>query len=786
MHELGVYFDRTDFWWGEIETAPGQWDWSRADAVVACLERHDVQIYPILSYGARWWKDRTAPLDESEQQQFAEYVYRTVSRFKDRVTFWSVWNEPNILPFWSPEPRAEDYAALLKRAYQAAKRADPDCRICAPVVAPLGRWDEKFVTRLYQLGCRDYFDVFDYHYYRNGPPEKVVPRELAEIRALMARYGDEDKPIWISEFGVAAPIKNKTTSYDLQASLVVRNHLVALAEGVEKLFYFDLQNWNDTPGESWDSKLGLVEAGGEKKPSFYAYQTMVRVVDHTDVLGRVAGLGDGVEGVLLRDPARRDYVLAAWTAGDNTATTITVLCEPRDVTVINYLGQTTCHPMIPPPQPGQRSRTLALPVNHHPQYIRGVLGGVYLPGAGAAFVPGLLRLSPGESRPLKFRVHPSLDVKDLTILAVDAPAGLVWDRSSQILSAGEGIRAGVYEIRARGAAVVPDFPDATPIEFTATASIEIIPALTLLLRPDLNDGQLTAQLTVINQSQLTSSGRLVLLDHDADRPDVETVLAEMAAFTVDSGASRSVEFPLDLNGLLARRRPSTWRATMGDISSRPFSVYPITYRAAGAVVDGRLDEWAGIEPVRLNRSDQLQRGAEGWTPDEVSGMVRVWVTSNTLFLAADVTDDQPFYNPHQPVEIWRGDAIELYLGFKGPTRRTVIDKTIEFQLGLAPTYADGAPIAFYFHADRRLNLARVAAEQAPAGWTLEAEIVLSELGDFTLKPGDVIGFDVAINDLDPGDWAPEGNDPGRVLMWNGTGNNWIDPSGWGMAVIVPE
>jgi len=47
----------------------------------------------------------------------------------------------------------------------------------------------------------------------------------------------------------------------------------------------------------------------------------------------------------------------------------------------------------------------------------------------------------------------------------------------------------------------------------------------------------------------------------------------------------------------------------------------------------------------------------------------------------------------------------------------------------------------------------------------------------------LIGLDAAVNDLDRDDWAPAGNEPGRALMWNGTGTNWIDPSGWGMAIL---
>nr|HQH12950.1 beta-galactosidase [Candidatus Sumerlaeota bacterium] len=191
MKELGVLWDRSDWWWHIIEPRQGEFDFSTPDNILKYFEERHIQIYPILCYGAAWWKERNAPLNDEEIEQFANYVSKTVERYKGSFKYWSIWNEPNILPFWAPEPNVEQYAKLLKKAYKAAKNADPDCVICAPVVAPVGQWDKKFVGRLLQLGCMDSFDVFDYHYYRNNMPEKEVPDEIADIKAFMRRYGEE-------------------------------------------------------------------------------------------------------------------------------------------------------------------------------------------------------------------------------------------------------------------------------------------------------------------------------------------------------------------------------------------------------------------------------------------------------------------------------------------------------------------------------------------------------------------------------------------------------------------
>jgi hypothetical protein len=71
---------------------------------------------------------------------------------------------------------------------------------------------------------------------------------------------------------------------------------------------------------------------------------------------------------------------------------------------------------------------------------------------------------------------------------------------------------------------------------------------------------------------------------------------------------------------------------------------------------------------------------------------------------------------------------------------------------------------------------------------MEAAIPLStyEVKPEALTDGTLLGFDVALNDRDAEDIAPMDNMPGCALMWNGSGMNWIDPSGWGIVVLRDE
>lgn len=791
MNELGVGWDRADLWWHIVEPEPGRFDFSRPDRVFDELERHGIQWYPILCYGAAGWKDRNAPQTDAEIDAFANYAYRVVSRYKDRAKIWSLWNEPNILPFWSPQPDPARYAQMMKAVRAAVRRADPEAQICAPVIAPLGAWDRKFVERLYQLGIHKDFDIFDYHYYRNHPPETEVPKELAEIRAVMRRHGD-DKPIWVSESGVNSPIGDKPESYDRQAAYVVRNQLLCLALGVKRFFYFDLQNWHDNPEGSWDASLGLVEAGGNKKPSFQAYKTLVAEVDHKEIVGRGNPFGDGgkdVECVLIHDPRTKEYTLAVWRTGSIPAPaeemkhSVGVLCEKKDIRVVGPFGEETVYPLADDPNAAYDTRrTVVVPIDGHPRYIHGVAPEGCLAAAAIRLDPALTILAPGEETSVALHVHPLMKNADARISLTRTPAAFKWDAASGALVCKENLPSGRYEITALIEYQYETPAGMKPGRMYRSAEVEIVPTLSLSLRPSIENGMLSARATVANRSARTLDQPMRLV---ARTDGAEAILDEAAREPIEPNATRAVDFPMEDIRLSEYAGSVDWVLKYGSEEARPFRVGVARFGEAGPVVDGDFSEWEGIPEIALDRESQIARNSGVWTKEDASARVRAWFTGDTMSIAAEVADDGPLHNPNPPLRMYQGDALEVFVGFQGPSSRTVIDKAVEFQIGLAPTSDTGKPSAFWFHKDVPIDGATVVVLPTESGYRIEASIPLKELGvsGLPLKSGTALAFDVTLDDLDADDWAPAGNDPGRSLAWTGGAANWIDPSGWGMIVL---
>ncbi len=194
MRGAGLSWVRSDIDWRKIEREPGVWDFSGYDRVVAECEGEGMQLLPILYRPPTWAQPVWEHLDE-----WAEFVRRFVEHYGRRLPVIEIWNEQNASGFWGDRPNATNYLAVLRRAREAAKGADPSVRVAFGGVAgvPLD-----FIEEIYRLGGADAFDIMNVHPYTEPyRPEGEIDADIESLRALMAKYGDADKPLWVTEVG---------------------------------------------------------------------------------------------------------------------------------------------------------------------------------------------------------------------------------------------------------------------------------------------------------------------------------------------------------------------------------------------------------------------------------------------------------------------------------------------------------------------------------------------------------------------------------------------------------
>ena len=265
MSAAAIPWDRFELWWSLAEPKPGTFDWRFFDKATDFYRSHGLSILGMLGYASAW-AGGAPPLNSTARTEFANFASQAVTRYKHTIRHWQVWNEPNIPTFWpAPDPAA--YAALLKATYQAVKAADPSAKV---ILGPTSGVDLGFLQTVVDAGANTSFDILSIHPYSlAGDP---VHQQLDALIAYTQNFANAIQPtsppvpIWITEIGWQTAGSLTPTE---QAAYLLQLYAIALARGVERIFWFCLEDF----AEPW----GIMTAGQPPQPkeSFIAYQQLV-------------------------------------------------------------------------------------------------------------------------------------------------------------------------------------------------------------------------------------------------------------------------------------------------------------------------------------------------------------------------------------------------------------------------------------------------------------------------------------------------------------------------------
>ena len=269
MRKAGIGWVRTDFDWSGVEREPGVWKFDHLDETVAWAETEGVRILPILDYDVPWARPAHKHLDK-----WLQYVRRLVTRYKDRVKYWEVWNEPNLEQFWKDKPNPNDYAKLLKATHKTIKGIDPELTVVLGGTAGIP-WP--YLEGIYAAGGKEFFDVMNVHPYRypQTPEERPLYDDLTRLRRLMQKHGDGAKPIWITEMGWPTHQGRRGVSELRQSQMLARSYLLSLQAGVDVVFWYEFQATERKPDYNEDH-FGMVHRNLSPKPAYTALATLTR------------------------------------------------------------------------------------------------------------------------------------------------------------------------------------------------------------------------------------------------------------------------------------------------------------------------------------------------------------------------------------------------------------------------------------------------------------------------------------------------------------------------------
>lgn len=308
LAQRGVHYVRQEFHWSAIEAIRGHMDWTSSDRIFSATQRNQIQVLPVLLSTPQWARAPsesgqypaidTAPPEAAGDyawfaHQFAQRYETKLANGQPAILAYQIWDEPNLSAMWGNGLiNPAGYVRILWAARSSIQMVNPKARIILAALAPtveqsdVNLAPEAFLTKLYQLGAHDAFDVvalkpygFDYSPLdRRVDPSLLTVSRAILVREVMIAHGEANKAIWFTQFGWNAPLpewKGKPSNWgsvseSTQAAYTTQfiQRVADEWQWVGAMFVRTLQPNADTTDPQWG--FSMLDQSGKPRPVYDA------------------------------------------------------------------------------------------------------------------------------------------------------------------------------------------------------------------------------------------------------------------------------------------------------------------------------------------------------------------------------------------------------------------------------------------------------------------------------------------------------------------------------------
>jgi hypothetical protein len=274
------------------------------DEFVRQAQRRGIEVL-LTIYGTPPWANanKKANAAPTNMKDLTDFAHALAARYSGRyagypyVRFFSVWNEPNLNQFLTPQFDSSGhdvapalYARMYRAAYAGIKAGNPEAKVGIGETSARGHdrptsgtvQDSHSPGKFAQLVARAdrslRFDAWAEHPYPFTPSQPPTARvrppnvSLAQIdtfqKLIDKAFGRSKTQIWITEYShETKPQDSHGVSYATQASYAQKALSLAKANpSITMFIWFVLR---DDPSDPWQS--GLLDENGSRKPAFAAF-----------------------------------------------------------------------------------------------------------------------------------------------------------------------------------------------------------------------------------------------------------------------------------------------------------------------------------------------------------------------------------------------------------------------------------------------------------------------------------------------------------------------------------
>lgn len=333
LHQAGITWLRYFPEWQTIQPKKGEWNWEYADKMVADAKKNQIHMSGGFAYFAKFASadggTRRGPI--KDMQYWRDYTREVMTRYKDDIKYWEVWNEFNG-SFYQGKNKPKEYADLVKEAYIQAKKIKPDVNIgmsCA-------NFDLGFFDAAIKAGAADHFDFIAVHPYENlgtvmsdGGESGFLSMAGSIRKMLKDNKQNPNMQLWITEIGIQAPINPNPEKDNFQAEAIVKAYILSTAQGFRRLNWFEARG----PAYGQGTDHGIIRKDWTLRPAWHALKNMTEILGKEPVY--LGWLKVGKNGYGFVYQGAKGPVLVAWAhLNDEEKVKFS-----SNVKIVDYLGK---------------------------------------------------------------------------------------------------------------------------------------------------------------------------------------------------------------------------------------------------------------------------------------------------------------------------------------------------------------------------------------------------------------------------------------------------------------
>ncbi len=259
--------------WGHINTAPGVYNWQKIDNWIAMAQGQGMDVLYTFGYtpgfagtyntncldGATGCSSPTDVNTDGTgtDKYFSDFVTALVTRYKGRIAFYELWNEPDFSGFWSG--KTAQLVRMGKDAARIIRSIDPAAKILSP--SAHGPTMASFFDSYVAAGGAANFDIVNAHLrgqgQKNANPEAFIDM-YNDVVAELKKRNLTKLPVWDDEHGL---LKDQMSDPDMMAGHVARGLLLRAGVGIQRQYIYTWDNpvyglQSNDSGVAWDVVAG--------------------------------------------------------------------------------------------------------------------------------------------------------------------------------------------------------------------------------------------------------------------------------------------------------------------------------------------------------------------------------------------------------------------------------------------------------------------------------------------------------------------------------------------------